>query len=171
MKTSTRGIELIKSEEGFLPKAYKDGFVNNVQKYSIGYGHQIQSHEGSLLKRTLTKDEATLILINDVKTIENILNRNKVPITDQDEFDALVDFGFNCGAGALQNVLATYNTKTRTDTVNHIQQYRGQKTPQGYKVLPVLVERRAKEVAIFLKKKSSWLVTTLAFGFINSWYR
>lgn len=151
MKTSNAGIEFIAQQEGFSNKAYKDGFIGSVQKYSIGFGHQIQSHEGDLRTRTITRNEGLKLLANDIKTVENVLNKNGV--FSQHEFDALCSFGFNCGVGALAKVLQTYRTKTKQDTVNHFSQYIYWTVNGVKKINQTLVKRRKLESEIFLKKK------------------
>lgn len=169
MKTSANGIRFITEHEGFATKAYKDGFINNVQKYSIGYGHQIQLHERNLLTKTITKTEGKKLLEQDLKNVENVINQNSKTVLSQSQFDALVSFGYNTGVGALAKVLVTYNTtKSVQDTVSHIKQYRGQNTPTGFKVLPVLVQRRSEEAELFQKKKSFSSSPYYPFG-VFSW--
>ena len=59
MKTSLSAINALKARETFSPKAYPDGMVNGVQMHSIGYGHQIQPNQLSLLTATITVDKGT----------------------------------------------------------------------------------------------------------------
>lgn len=91
------GLALIKRFEGFEAKAYRcpAGY------WTIGYGHMIRPDE-SLLEGEISVEQAALLLRADVEEAEvAVLRFIKVPLTDG-QFDALVSFTFNLGAGALQ---------------------------------------------------------------------
>ncbi len=95
---TSNGLKLIKRFEGFSAKAYIDsaGFL------TIGFGHLIMPHEKHLLKNTITEPQAEELLKDDIALAENAVARLiSVPLTDN-QFDALVSFTFNLGAGALQ---------------------------------------------------------------------
>lgn len=93
MKLSKAGLEFLKGLEGFKAKAYKDG-----KGYSIGYGHFIQKSESVLLKKTITKSEAEILLLKDVARFENYVNQKLPWFKTQYEFDALVMRAFNVGS-------------------------------------------------------------------------
>ena len=151
MKISKKGLDFIKVKEGFVKKAYKDGFRGSIQLYSIGYGHQIQPTEANLRTATISIATANILIKKDLLNIENIINASGAKITDQSKFDALCSFGFNCGQSPLIKVLATYAVSgNNADTVKHMSMYRGQNTPTGFKILQVLVIRRSQEVTMFL---------------------
>jgi lysozyme len=100
MKTSINGIELIKKFEGFSDKPYlcPAGYL------TIGYGHVIQEKErlNSQFSTLITKLKAEEILRNDLAKFEQAIKTLiNVPL-NQNQFDALVSFTFNLGAGALQ---------------------------------------------------------------------
>lgn len=95
MKLSAAGIELLKKSEGFRATVYKDaaGFP------TIGYGHKIVG--GELFPRAICEAYASQLLAADVYCAEQAVERLvKVPLS-QGQFDALVDFTFNLGAGRL----------------------------------------------------------------------
>jgi lysozyme len=95
MQLSAEGLELIKNSEGFRGKVYRDvaGFL------TIGYGHLIKL--GETFPNGITEPQAAAILGCDVQEAEQAVARLvKVPLT-QGQFDALVDFCFNLGAGRL----------------------------------------------------------------------
>lgn len=96
MQISSRGLSLIKEFEGMRSAAYVcPGGVN-----TIGYGHVIKAEEK--FSQPLSELEAEAFLLQDIKKATNAVGRLiKVPLT-QGQFDALVSFTFNCGAGALQ---------------------------------------------------------------------
>jgi lysozyme len=95
MQLSAEGLDLIKKSEGFRDRIYLDvaGFP------TIGYGHLIKPHES--FPNGITESQATSILSSDVQDAEQaVALLVKVALT-QGQFDALVDFCFNLGAGRL----------------------------------------------------------------------
>lgn len=91
MKTSERGLALIKLFEGFRAQAYLDG--GGV--WTIGYGHTIDVGPGDVC----TQGQAEVWLAEDIQDAETAVNRAvTVPLT-QNEFDALVSIVFNVGPG------------------------------------------------------------------------
>ena len=91
---SDNGFALTRSFEGLRLTAYQDcGGV-----WTIGYGHTGPEVRAGL---TITQAEADALLRSDVEDAVTCVNRAvNVPIT-QNQFDALVDFCFNCGRGSL----------------------------------------------------------------------
>jgi lysozyme len=100
MQLSAEGLELIKRFEGFRSRQYTDvaGFL------TIGYGHRIVPPESFPLESFpggVSEPQAAAILASDVSQAEQAVCRLvKVALT-QGQFDALVDFCFNLGAGRL----------------------------------------------------------------------
>ena len=91
---SDSGFALTRSFEGLRLTAYQD--VGGV--WTIGYGHTGPNVRAGL---TITQAEADALLRSDVEDAVTCVNRAvNVPIT-QNQFDALVDFCFNCGRGSL----------------------------------------------------------------------
>ena len=95
MKFSEAGSALLKESEGFSAHAYLD--VVGVP--TIGYGHRIIPPES--FPQGITEAQAAAMLAGDVEETEHAIARLvKVPLT-QGQFDALVDFTYNLGAGRL----------------------------------------------------------------------
>jgi lysozyme len=95
MKLSARGLELLKQSEGFRSRTYLD--VNGFP--TIGYGHRLLHPES--FPKGIDEAQGAEILVSDVRDAEQAVARLvKVPLT-QGQFDALVDFCFNLGAGRL----------------------------------------------------------------------
>ncbi len=95
MQLSKAGLELLKRSEGFRSHTYKD--VNGFP--TIGYGHRLLNPES--FPDGIAEPQATEILAADVRDAEQAVARLvKVPLTSG-QFDALVDFCFNLGAGCL----------------------------------------------------------------------
>lgn len=92
MKLSKKGIDLIKSLEGFSPICYKDVEGNN----TIGYGHLITIKD-MLFNCVITKTQAEQLLINDLKVAQNAINNNVSVSLTQSQFDALVSLVYNWG--------------------------------------------------------------------------
>jgi len=95
MKISADGLELIKRSEGFRNHVYKDvaGFS------TIGFGHRVTS--GESFAEGIDEAQAAAMLANDVFNAERVVERLVRVALNQGQFDALVDFCFNLGAGRL----------------------------------------------------------------------
>lgn len=65
--------------------------------WTIGYGHTHQVHAGMIC----TLAQAQQWLAEDVQGSEYAVNRMVTVPVNQNQFDALVDFVFNLGSGAL----------------------------------------------------------------------
>lgn len=144
MKLSNNGLALIKSFEGVRLTAYKA--VSTEQYYTIGYGHY-----GPDVKKDMkiTQAQADAYLKSDVARFEKAVNENvKVPI-NQNQFDALVSFTYNCGVGALQRstLLELLNQGKYEEAAHQFDVW----IKSGNKVLNGLVKRRAKEKELFLR--------------------
>ncbi|MES2110941.1 MAG: lysozyme [Bacteroidota bacterium] len=152
MNTSQAAIDLIKTREDFAPKAYADGEISGVKQHSIGYGHQIQPGESNLLTMTISRDTAEALLRSDVAPLETQLNRDLRVKPSQNQFDALVDFGYNCGPGALAKVIGTWNAikdgnlKPVTDEISA---YNKTHVNGQLVVSSTLTKRRSQEVSLF----------------------
>lgn len=144
MKLSNNGLALIKSFEGIRLTAYKA--VPTEAHWTIGYGHY-----GPDVKQNMkiTQAQADAYLKSDVARFEKAVNENvKVPI-NQNQFDALVSFTYNCGPGALQrsDLLKLLNQGKYKEAANQFDLW----NKSGGKVLAGLVKRRVKEKELFLK--------------------
>ncbi len=93
MAYSKAGIQLTERFEGCRLAAYPDtGGV-----WTIGYGHTHGVHPGM----TCTLEQAEAWLREDIQAAADAVNRLVKISLKQTEFDALVDFVFNLGAGAF----------------------------------------------------------------------
>jgi lysozyme len=95
MKFSAVGMELLKRSEGFRHRVYQDaaGFP------TIGYGHRL--HHPMSYPNGITEAQAANLLASDVCEAEQAVERLVLVPLSQGQFDALVDFCFNLGAGRL----------------------------------------------------------------------
>ena len=140
--TSTRMVDIIKTYEGFSPKAVR---LTGEDEYTIGYGHYGSDvHAGD----TITEAEATELLERDLKVFESaVKNAVKVDIT-QSQFDALVSLSYNIGTGAFADsdtVKALNEGKVGHAAVDIPSWRRG----MGYQILPGLEKRRQTELEFF----------------------
>lgn len=139
MKTSTIGIDLIKSFEGYRNKAYQD----SVGVWTIGWGTTKINGKAVTKGMTCTEAQATEYMKADLVKFEN--NVSKFSYTwNQNEFDALVSFAYNIGS---IDQLTANGTRTKAKIAEMIPAY----NKAGGKVLNGLVRRRAKEQELFLK--------------------
>ena len=140
MKTSQRGINLIKQFEGVRLTAYKCP----AGVYTIGYGHT----RGVQRSMKITEEEASAFLAADLRNSEKAVERyDSVYHWNQNEFDALVSFTFNCGAANLRSLLRN-GRRDRSQIAATLPLYR----KAGGKVLKGLERRRAAEKALFLER-------------------
>ena len=140
MKTSQRGIDLIKQFEGVRLTAYKCP----AGVYTIGYGHTRGVKRGM----KITEEEASAYLTADLRNSEKAVERYDVIYHwNQNEYDALVSFTFNCGATNLRALLRN-GRRNRSQIAATLPLYR----KAGGKVLKGLERRRAAEKALFLER-------------------
>ena len=140
MKTSQRGINLIKQFEGIRLAAYKCP----AGVYTIGYGHT----RGVTRGMKITEEEASAFLAADLRNSEKAVERyDSIYHWNQNEFDALVSFTFNCGATNLRALLRN-GRRNRSQIAETLPLYR----KAGGKVLKGLERRRAAEKALFLER-------------------
>ncbi|MEB2870302.1 lysozyme [Pseudomonas rhizosphaerae] len=143
MKTSQKGIALIKSAEGLRLKAYPDPGTGGLP-WTIGYG----STSGVTRNMVITEAQAEQMLAEDLVRFERIVERALCVPVNQGQFDALVSFTYNVGEGNFtkSTLLRKLNAG---DTAGAAEQF-SRWVHAGGKVLPGLVTRRAAERAIFL---------------------
>lgn len=101
MQASDNCKDLIKSFETYSEKAYKA--TDNEKYYTIGYGHYGSDVKVSD-KWSLTKAEA--VFSQDLKKFEKALvaavDADEIEV-NQNQFDALLSFTYNCGITRLTN--------------------------------------------------------------------
>lgn len=140
MRTSQRGIDLIKQFEGLRLTAYKCP----AGVYTIGYGHTRGVKRGM----KITEEEASAYLTADLRNSEKAVERyDSIYHWNQNEYDALVSFTFNCGATNLRSLLRN-GGRNRSNIAATLPLYR----KAGGKVLKGLERRRAAEKALFLER-------------------
>lgn len=137
MKTSSKGVSLIKQFEGCRLKAYKCP----AGVWTIGYGHTAGVKEGDII----TQETAESYLRNDLVQYEKaVMNYDGIYHFNQNQFDALVSFTYNCGAGNLKNL-----TQSGKRTITQISEKLLLYNKAGGVTLLGLQRRRAAEKVLF----------------------
>lgn len=90
---SDQGLKALMAREGFSATPYADHKGN-----SIGFGHLIKPGESL---DYVTVQQATDILMSDVAWAVDVVRASIVVPINQSQFDALVSFAYNVGAGAF----------------------------------------------------------------------
>lgn len=142
MKISEQGIALIKSFESCKLTAYKA--VDTEKQYTIGWGHY-----GADVKagQTISQDEADALLSSDLQQFVKYTNTyTKTLNLNQNQFDALVSFCYNCGPKKLKELV---NGRTPEEIAEHITD--SAHTKSKGKVLNGLVRRRKEEKKLFCR--------------------
>lgn len=106
MNISQNGVDMIKSFEGFRSSSYLD----SVGVPTIGYGtthiNGIPVHLGNA---SISEAQAEVYLRKDLEDAVKAVNKLVHVEINQNQFDALVSFVYNLGAGALASShLLTY---------------------------------------------------------------
>ena len=140
-KLSINGLNELKQFEGLRLEVYNDA----AGKPTIGYGHLIKP--GESFPPAITKATALRLLSLDVAFAENAVNDLvSVPLS-QTQFDALVSFTYNVGAGAFERstVLALLNDADYIGATDELSRW----VYAGGNVVTGLVNRRQAEQALF----------------------
>lgn len=140
LSISNAGIALIKQFEGCRLNAYKA--VSTEKYYTIGYGHYGADVQKGM---TITQAQADNYLVSDLAKFVNYVNSAKKGFTlNQNQFDALVSFAYNCGAGNLASLLGN-GSRTSTQVSVKLLLY----NKSGGKILAGLTKRRLAEQKLF----------------------
>jgi lysozyme len=139
MTTLLLASKLITVFEGCRLLAYWDP---NGKLWTIGFGHTQGVREGM----TITMEQAIQFLAEDCAPLLELVKDRPVL-----EAAALVSFGYNCGKGALQRVLAGEITIEHEEFLAEQYAY-GQSS--GGKTLAGLAARRALEASLIETSRS-----------------
>ncbi|KAA1013225.1 lysozyme [Paraburkholderia panacisoli] len=144
MQVSPAGVALTKSMEGCSLTAYPDP-ASGGSPFTCGYGHT-----GSDVKpgMTITQAKADAWLDYDIARSAQIVNSLVHVYLNQNQFDALVDFVFNVGAGNFRSstLLRLVNAGSFAAAADQFPRW----TQAAGKVMPGLVKRREAERALFV---------------------
>ena len=102
-RVSREGVLLIKSFEGFRPRAA----LRSDGRWVIGYGHTRSARDGA----TVSEAEAELLMQYDLLPVVKAVSDHVTAPLNQHQFDALASFAFSIGAErfATSDVVAQLN--------------------------------------------------------------
>ena len=139
MKTSPKGIALIKEFEGLRLKAYKcPGGV-----WTIGYGHTADVKPGMVITKALAEE----YLKADLIAFERYLNGLGLAL-NQNQFDALISFIYNVGTGNFSNSTLLRKVIVNPQDNSIMDEFLRWVYSKG-RVLPGLQRRRLAEMKLY----------------------
>jgi len=141
MKLTPHGIELIKSKEACLLKAYRCP----AGIWTIGFGHTGPEVHQDL---EITKIEADALLQSDLIVMDAAVSRI-CPITTDAQHAAMVSLAYNIGPDnfARSSVARLHNARKYAEAAQAFALW----NKGGGRVLAGLVARRAEEAALYLQ--------------------
>ena len=139
MKTSPKGITLIKEFEGLRLKAYLcPGGV-----WTIGYGHTAGVKPGMVISEA----QAEEYLKADLIAFERYLNGLGLAL-NQNQFDALISFIYNVGTGNFSNSTLLRKVRANPQDNSIMDEFLRWVYSKG-RVLPGLQRRRLAEMKLY----------------------
>lgn len=140
MNINEKGLELIKSFEGYREKPYK---LAGEPYYTVGYGHHSRNVDPT---RIYSKAECEAFLLEDLKRFEDhvtFVDYAGGYFFNENEFSALVAFAYNCGnINGLTNHAKRSRAEIRTKMLAYCYDSAGN-------LLKGLQRRRKAELALF----------------------
>jgi lysozyme len=152
MNLSKSGLDRIAGYEGYhdaLPdgscKAYQRTYNGKKDKWTIGFGCTSGVYEGLVWTRAQADDAFR----KELATFEAAVNRMVTVDLNQNQYDALVSFAYNCGTGALQSstLLKKLNKGDYKGAAAQFQYWNN----VNHKPVKGLTQRRTSEANLFLK--------------------
>lgn len=140
---SQSGLELTEGFEGYSEKAYWDA---TGKRWTIGFGHTGKEVVDGLV---WTRAQSEYALSLDIAWASAVVNKLVEPDLMQHQFEALVDFVFNAGAGNFANssLLKFLNVSNwQAADLEFIKWVHS-----GGKILSGLVNRRVAEAKLFVE--------------------
>jgi len=142
------GAQFIGRFEGFRGSLYNDAAGN----CTIGYGHLVHrgrcnGSEPAEFKKGIGEQQAEELLRTDAQTAADAVRRFVHVPLNQAQFDALVSFVYNLGAGAFEGstLLKDLNARNFAAVPGQLEQW----VHAGGQVLAGLVARREAEARLF----------------------
>jgi lysozyme len=154
MQFSPKGLAFLAENEGEIDHVYRD--AGGLK--TLGIGHLLTKTELSTGKicinglqvdysNGITHQQSLDLLDQDVSPAETCVNHFVTTTLNQDQFDALVSFTFNCGVGAFQSstLLKKVNASLFTDVPAQLMLW----TKAGGKTCDGLITRRSNECKLW----------------------
>lgn len=156
MRTGKAGLNLIKEFEGCLREAEPGQFVPYICPagvLTIGWGHT--NHHGRQFDENTvwTQAQCDAALAEDLRGFEKAVERLVKVQLNQNQFDALVSFAYNCGEDNLGK--STLLKRVNAGDFDGAAQEFAKWNKGGGQVLRGLVRRRAAEAKLFSTRVSA----------------
>lgn len=142
MKTSDKGLDLIKSFEGLRLTSY----LCPADVWTIGYGHT----RGVKPNQTISEAQAESLLKGDLLSFEKSVLSHKLEL-NQNQFDALVSFVYNLGAGNFSRSTLLRKIKANPNDPSIEDEFL-KWNKAGGKVLEGLTRRRKAEADLYFSE-------------------
>ena len=139
--------DLIKLFEGLRLRAYRD----SVGVPTIGYGHTSGVRMGDEISKEQAEELLDLDMVPIIKKLESYDSKYH---WNENEFNALISFGFNLGVGSIDQVTAS-GTRTKDEIASKMLLYYN----AGGKRLEGLAKRRQKEHDLFIESVTNNNIT------------
>lgn len=112
LSTSENGLSHVANEEGCRLKPYQC----SADIWTAGLGHT----QGVTQDTVLTEQQAAEFFVKDIATAERVVNKHITQTPSQGEYDMMVSFVFNLGAGnfARSTLLKKFNRGDRAGACN-----------------------------------------------------
>ena len=138
MHISEKGIKLIQQYEGLRLQAYRCA----AGVWTIGWGWTgLVDGKSITAGMTITRQKADELFKQGIVKYENYVNSVHLNL-NQNQFDALCSFAYNCGLGSLQTLVRNRNLKQIGEALTLYNK-------AGGKVLAGLTKRRKAEQELF----------------------
>ncbi len=148
MKPSQNCLDLISKWEGIELDAY----IDPVGIPTIGIGTtRYPDGRAVMMGHRISEEQAWAFLLHDLQGFAREVQRLISVSLNQNQFDALVSFTYNVGAGALESstLRRKLNKNDYDGAANEFKRWNKGKVNGVLKVLPGLVNRRKDEEALF----------------------
>ena len=112
-RVSDEMLEIISEMEGYSAAVYPDTLAYNIP--TLGYGYVLS--KGEVFYNNLTKREAWALLCSAINSgsytseVNKFIKNNKL-LANQAQFDSMVSFSYNVGAGYWNNSSAAFDMRT-----------------------------------------------------------
>lgn len=112
-RVSDEMLDIISEMEGYSAAVYPDTLAYNIP--TLGYGYVLS--KGEIFYNNLTKREAWALLCSAINNgsytseVNKFIKNNKL-LANQSQFDSMVSFSYNVGAGYWNNANAAFDMRT-----------------------------------------------------------
>lgn len=156
-QVSSRGLELIKKWEKFMPVPYKD--TGGVPTIGYGTTYYPSGKRVTMSDSSITEQEATMLLLTNLEFYERGVDSLTRDDLSQNQFDALVCFTYNVGVEGFRRSTLLKIINKNPNHPKIATEFRRWRFDNGEEVRGLL-NRRNDEVRLYFYEKSSQVDTT-----------